>query len=65
MVIFSQKGVADLKTNKELAVELTIGFLQAWSTNDKSKAVTAKTAIEVLNAFNEALIKLDSAEKKQ
>jgi hypothetical protein len=51
-----------MKTDKELAVELTIGFLASWNGRSGVTAATADDAIKFLKRSYDAISELKSLE---
>lgn len=50
------------KSNKELAVELTISFIQSWNAKTTTKALRSNEANEILTQFYLALSNIDTKE---
>ena len=52
---FREKGGGPLESNKKLAVELTIAFIQAWFGKEKTLPMSAEECVGALSLFKEAL----------
>lgn len=50
------------KSNKELAVELTITFMQSWNSKTNTQALNLDNAVNVLKGFEKALSNMDAKE---
>lgn len=48
------------KSNKELAVELTIAYIQSWNAKNSTNAIKTDDAIDILNSFEKTLSKMDA-----
>lgn len=44
-----------MKSNKELAVELTIAYIQSWFGNNSTAPIYKEECVEILNLFKESL----------
>ncbi len=47
------------KSNKELAIEVTIEFMKSWNSAANTQATKPNEFIDILNLFYDAICKLD------
>ncbi len=52
-----------MKSNKELAVELTIAFINSWNSKSSNTPVSSNDTVNILNNFEATLSKMDTSKE--
>lgn len=53
------------KTNKELTVELTSAYIQAWSSNGHVSPLCKEECVEILHCFKDAIDAIDDFDREK